>query len=296
MYRTLFFYTTCEKLNLGHDFLCEPVRNRALLNTECYFWYKWEKVILSSCGRCARAKRIKKHPLNQALYTSYKKKYGSIRERRGDFNLVWPFRSSANVHTRIKSLSRTSIVFGNYVTFKLSAIAHELASPRHVFSIITAPPRCSSTKLISWAYHKIMWQGQDEEEGCALSLTLRLYSVLATRPFVLLIRNTFSLKTYPCNGRPRGNTQCALSAILKSDKLKCSLLRACHKAAGAAHVASSCGTVLLSRHLIMWRLLTGSRTNLHSHQGTLHGYQLNIVVIDNITRFGCGFSPAGESG
>ena len=33
--------------------------------------------------------RIKKHALNQALYKSYKKIYGSICEREGNFNLVW---------------------------------------------------------------------------------------------------------------------------------------------------------------------------------------------------------------
>ena len=34
VYRTLFFYTTCEKLNLGHIFLLQHVRNQAL-HTEC---------------------------------------------------------------------------------------------------------------------------------------------------------------------------------------------------------------------------------------------------------------------
>ena len=34
MYRTLFFDTTCEKLNLRHVFLLERVRNRAL-RTDC---------------------------------------------------------------------------------------------------------------------------------------------------------------------------------------------------------------------------------------------------------------------
>ena len=34
VYRTLFFDTTCEKLNSGHAFLLDPVQNRAL-RTEC---------------------------------------------------------------------------------------------------------------------------------------------------------------------------------------------------------------------------------------------------------------------
>ena len=48
------------------------------------------------------------------------------------------------------------------------------------------------------------------------ALSLRLCGVLATRPHsAILIRQTLSLKISLCNGRP-----CALSAILKSDKLK----------------------------------------------------------------------------
>ena len=39
VYRTLFFDTTCEKLDLGHAFLLERVQNRAL-RTEC------EKIVL----------------------------------------------------------------------------------------------------------------------------------------------------------------------------------------------------------------------------------------------------------
>ena len=62
------------------------------------------------------------------------------------------------------------------------------------------------------------WHIQDEEDGCALSLTLRLYSVLHAAACTSLMAYSLT-QNYPCNDRPRGKTQCVLRAILKSKRL-----------------------------------------------------------------------------
>ena len=63
MYRTVFFDTTCENLNLGHAILLERGRNRPS-HTECensYYRSKCEKVNLSSSGSlCPSEARLKR--------------------------------------------------------------------------------------------------------------------------------------------------------------------------------------------------------------------------------------------
>ena len=55
---------------------------------------------------------------------------------------------------------RRETLFGNFVTFKLSAVVCELAiliaSLLHEFAIITASLQRGSTTLFSRVYHKIM--------------------------------------------------------------------------------------------------------------------------------------------